>query len=118
MYPSLDMKTTTRPSMPRTFHSFLLAFCLSSAPLLADNTTSRQTEIDAINTEIDTLSNTLEELRKAAFTREMQAQPYMFDNWDQFAQKIKENEDKEKAILDLKDQIKLLIQKRDALKQN
>jgi hypothetical protein len=97
--------------------SLCLTISLAAADFSPQPTNSQHTELDAVNAEIDTLNNTLEDLRKAALTREMQAQPLMFDNWDEFAQKIKENEDKEKAILDLKDRIKLLIQKRDALKQ-
>ena len=50
-----------------------------------------------------------------ALTKEIDAQPLLFDNWDKFADKIQANEEDEKKILELKKEIDALKAKKSAL---
>lgn len=74
-----------------------------------------QGEIDALDAEINTLTQSLQKLRTEALSNEIDAQPLLFDNWDQFANKIEANEEDEKKILKLKKEIDALKDKKRAL---
>lgn len=98
-------------------YPLLLVFLLSFAFCQAANNSALQTnsEIQNINQEIEFLNSELEKMRRDAHNKEMEAQPFMFDNWHEFANDIELSEENEKGILKIKKKIKELKQKRDLL---
>ena len=102
--------------------AFALGLALSSlTPTHADETSTTEhkmidsNELQKIDTEIEHLKSSLNKLRKQALNQEMNSQPFLFDNWDQFAEGIEANEENEKQILQIKKEIDALIQLRQSL---
>lgn len=94
-----------------------IAFVLAAttAPFSTQAAAAPQTEVESIEKEIELLQSQLHNLRKDAFNNEMQAQPYMFDNWSEYTSEIKANEDDEKAILIIKAKIQQLNTRKQEL---
>lgn len=89
--------------------TFLLPFLLLPAfTITADTTPSAPQNIDQ---QIEFLENKLADLRNKYLNQEIHAQPYMIDNWHQFAEDIRQTEEHEKEILEIKKQINDLKQK-------
>ena len=97
---------------------FLTLLCQLS-PLCADTSSPspRQEQIDAIDADLRTLTQSLQKLRAKALNNEIDAQPLLFDDWDKFAEKIEANEEDEKKILKLKKEIDALKEKKRVLEQ-
>lgn len=73
------------------------------------------TELEKIDNEIKELTTSMDHLRKEALDKEIKSQPLLFDNWEEFAKGIEDNEEDEKHILQIKKQIETLQQKKKAL---
>lgn len=90
---------------------FLLTYAICSFPALSytEHFNNRsQDELQSINREIESLQEKLASMRQTAVYNEIHAQPYMIDNWHEFAQDIQTTEENEKAILAIKNKIKQL----------
>jgi hypothetical protein len=74
-----------------------------------------QEELQGIEEQISTLEHELELLRKKALNAEMHAQPFMFDDWHEFAEDVQASEENEKAIVSLKKKIYTLEEQKQAL---
>lgn len=83
--------------------------------LISISTFSFGDEQQDIDAQITTLRSELKELRRNAFNNEMNAQPYMFDNWHQYAGEINSNEENEKKIKAVKAKISELKKRKQAL---
>lgn len=66
------------------------------------------TELQSIDRQINSLNKDLARIRKEALNQEINAQQYMIDNWQEFAENISLNETSEKEILEIKEKIKTL----------
>lgn len=89
--------------------SLFLFGCLTTNQAQAESTSApQQIHLQNIDKEINSLNQQLEKLRKEAFNQEMQAQPYMFDNWKEFSEDIGNAEEAERKILKLKERIQSL----------
>lgn len=100
--------------------SFILALLLGTLTLHAETFPSTQEhssqeQIEKIDTELQNLQTELKNYRKAALNAEMQAQPDMFDNWQEYADHIRTNEEDEKKIKKIKEKINSLKEKRAEL---
>jgi hypothetical protein len=85
-------------------------------PSSAENShTHIQHELQDIDEEISSLERELESMRKKALNEEMHAQPYMIDNWHEFAEDIQRAEANEKGILATKKKIQALKDLKEAL---
>lgn len=78
-------------------------------------TSSTLNELQSIDQEIADLEKELENTRKKIFNKELQAQPYMFDNWHEFAQDIDITEEGEKHISAIKKKIQELEERKESL---
>lgn len=94
------------------FAFFLLGYFTTSLVASQANNQKipKQISLQNIDKEIDSLNQQLTKLRKETFNQEMQAQPYMFDNWKEFSEDIGKAEEAEKKILIIKEKIKALEQ--------
>lgn len=97
------------------YRIFFFLACIASSALLCADAPSSASEIDQ---QILSLQAQLKELRRDAFNDEMDAQPFMFDNWHEYADEITGNENAEKKITKIKAQIdELNKQKQELLKK-
>lgn len=97
---------------------FFLVVTLVTTPISSQSNTSsfkNKTELQQIDAEIESLEHELSSMRKEALNHEVEAQRYMIDNWHEFAEDIKKNEENEKAILVLKKKIKKLNERKNSL---
>lgn len=86
--------------------------------LLVSSTNAMATSVREIDTEIQSLTLRLEELRKEEYNTEMQSQDSMRANWGEFAQKLTEAEKDEKEQDALQKRIaELQARKEELLKQ-
>lgn len=88
---------------------------LNCAPLRADAPHTEQ--VQKIDAQLKTMEERLEKIRTKALNDEMDAQPLMFDNWHQYAEKIKASEQDEKQISELKKQINALKALKESLEK-
>lgn len=91
-----------------------LALSLSIASITYADANPKITKIEQVDQEIIKLEKELKRLRQDAFNQEMNAQPYMFDNWSEYTENINANEIDEKKIIDIKakiEDLKILKQK-------
>jgi len=101
--------------------SFLLMLTTYSqaVPLNPEPSASNQEiKFQDINHEIEFLEKQLKQMRKQALNNEIHAQPYMIDNWHQFAEEIKNSEENEKKIVEIKRKIQELNKKKSLIPQN
>lgn len=61
-----------------------------------------------IDEKLKNLHQQLDDLRKKAFNDEMKAQPYMLDDWKQYAEDMEKTEQDEQKVLELKRMIEQL----------
>ena len=95
----------------RVFLFCILVPVASSLLLCADE----PTEIQSIDTQLESLEGELKNLRKDAFNNEMEAQPYMLESRKEYTESIQASEDDEKRILIVKEKIRLLKERKQAL---
>ena len=91
----------------------LIFFSFQSESVPASSHT--QIELQKVNTEINNLEEQLVKTRKNALNLELQAQPYMFDNWHEFANDIRMEEENEKKVIIVKEKLKELYKQRETL---
>lgn len=72
-------------------------------------------ELQSINEVINSLEKKLSEKRQQTLNEEVKAQPYMFDNWHEFADDIRVAEENEKEILAIKKRLKNLYEEKNRL---
>lgn len=101
--------------MSKSFFFTAFALNLATTPFHVQAEITPNTEIAHIEEEIETLQSQLKNLRKDAFNQEMDAQAYMFDNWSDYVGKINANEKDEQSIIQLKDKIEKLKQRKQEL---
>ena len=90
-----------------------MAFAIQSPA--ADPGNQNKKELQSLDQEINSLKKHLEEMRKNALNNEIKAQPYMFDNWHQFAEDIRLSEENEKNIQETKKKLQELNDSKEAL---
>jgi len=90
--------------LPKLAFSFLIITSLCCAT--PSENFSTQNTSQNLDQEIEFLEKELEDLRHKALNSEIHAQPYMIDNWHQFAENIRLAEDNEKKIVKIKKRIK------------
>ena len=96
---------------------FILSLLTLSAAAPSEKITRIQQQLVEIEQQLEPLEKQLEEYRKKALNEEMEAQPLMFDNWQEYAAKVQAMEEEEKSILKLRKKIIGLKKQRDALEQ-
>jgi biotin-(acetyl-CoA carboxylase) ligase len=95
---------------------FLTCACTISLPSYSDTPASApQTELQQIDQEIESQKLLLKKLRKIRQHYEINAQPFMIDNWSEFADEIKSAEDSERAVLKTKQKVKELKERKELL---
>lgn len=109
--------------MKNLYTALILTFAATTLPLLshAENSNSshqtqlQNTELQNIDQEIQSLEEKLSIMRKKQISGEIHAQPYMIDNWHEFAEDIQATENSEKAILAIKKKIEELKERKESL---
>ena len=98
-------------------HIFLFFFITAAAfsHSYAENFYNQSPEQQSLDQEIESREKNLAQMRKEALNLEIKAQSYMFDNWHEFAEDIRLNEEREKEILSTKKKLKELYNQKDAL---
>jgi len=83
--------------------------------LFACTTLRGEETIESIDLQLKDLQTELQKSRKDNFNKEMNAQPLMFDNWDEYTQDIGDTEKDEKNILEIKKKIQMLNERKKIL---
>lgn len=92
-----------------------LFFCILATLALSALCADAPTEIKTIDAQLESLEGELKTLRKDAFNNEMEAQPYMLESRKEYTENIQANEDDEKRILLIKEKIRILKERKQAL---
>ncbi|MEI8365137.1 MAG: hypothetical protein WCF65_01845 [Parachlamydiaceae bacterium] len=83
---------------------------------VASSGLSYANSIDDIDKEIQSLQIELQTTRKQAFNKQMEAQPLMFDNWDEYAEVVQSEENDEQQVTKIKNKIHDLMMRKQVLK--
>jgi septal ring factor EnvC (AmiA/AmiB activator) len=78
-----------------------------------------ETALQQIDRELESLTQQLRQMRKEEFNDEMESQPQMLSNWDEFAKKLAEAEENERKVKMIQKRIaELQAQKQTLLHEN
>lgn len=86
----------------------LFVFACVCSSIYANTRGGDNPELQAIDEQLSLLEKQLEILRKKSLNAEIQSQPYMMDNWEEFAEGIETAEENEQKIIAIKKKIQEL----------
>jgi len=104
-------------------HFLLTLSLITASPLLADTSPGQipqamQSELDTLNQQIHDLNLQIDTFRRKALEAEAEAQQSMMSDYTHYLEKIKESEQYEAKAREASNQLKLLLQQRQAFLQS